>query len=167
MPTVRLGLLTLPLAGLLTLWATIASSAFFDFPNAAVDPQEVALAYGSSGYFLSQFVGYVLGTTLLTLGVFALTVYLSDIRGERGFPALLDGLHPLWLRGVGVGEVTPVVWDAPGGPRATGDVAAARGTRVGSFRRPPQAPARVRVQAGAEAEPRATSTRVSRRSGAA
>ena len=44
MPTVRLGLLTLPLAGLLTLWATIASSAFFDFPDAAVAPQEVALA---------------------------------------------------------------------------------------------------------------------------
>src|SRR3712207_5477716 len=83
MPTVRLGLLTLPLAGLLTLWATIASSAFFDFPDVAVDPQEVALAYGSLGFFLSQFVGYVLGLTLLTLGVFALTVYLSDIRGER------------------------------------------------------------------------------------
>jgi hypothetical protein len=83
MPTVRIGLLTLPLAGLLTLWATIASSAFFDFPDAAVDPQEVALAYDSSGYFLSQFAGYVLGFTLLTLGVFALTVYLSDIRGER------------------------------------------------------------------------------------
>jgi len=32
---------------------------------------------------LSQFVGYVVGFTLLTLGVFALTVYLSDIRGER------------------------------------------------------------------------------------
>ncbi len=83
MPTVRIGLLALPLAGLLTLWATIASSAFFDFPDAAVDPQEAALAYGSVGYFLSQFAGYVLGLTLLTLGVFALTVYLSDIRGER------------------------------------------------------------------------------------
>jgi hypothetical protein len=35
MPTVRLGLLTLPLAGLLTLSATIASSAYFDFPDAA------------------------------------------------------------------------------------------------------------------------------------
>ena len=83
MPTVRIGLLTLPLAGLLTLWATIASTAFFDFPDAAVDPQEVALTYDSLGYFLSQFLGYVLGFTLLTLGVFALTVYLSDIRGER------------------------------------------------------------------------------------
>src|ERR687893_2747628 len=83
MPTVRLGLLTLPLAGLLTLWATIASSAFFDFPDAAVDPQEAALAYGSLGYFLSQFVGYIVGLTLLTLGLFSLTVYLSDIRGER------------------------------------------------------------------------------------
>jgi hypothetical protein len=83
MPTVRIGLLALPLAGLLTLLATIASTAFFDFSDAAVDPDEVAQAYGSSGYFLSQFAGYVLGLTLLTLGVFALTVYLSDIRGER------------------------------------------------------------------------------------
>jgi len=74
MPTVRIGLLTLPLAGLLTLWATIASSTFFDFPDAMVDPQEAALAYDSLGYFWSQFAGYVLGFTLLTLGVFALTV---------------------------------------------------------------------------------------------
>ena len=83
MPTVRIGLLTLPLAGLLTLWATVASTAFFDFSDTAVDPEEAAQAYDSLGYFLSQFLGYVLGFTLLTLGVFALTVYLSDIRGER------------------------------------------------------------------------------------
>ncbi len=83
MPTVRLGLLTLPLAGLLVTWAAIASSAFFDFSDAAIDPQEAATAYASLGYFLSQFVGYILGLTLLTIGVFALTVYLSDIRGER------------------------------------------------------------------------------------
>ncbi len=31
----------------------------------------------------SQFAGYILGLTFLTLGVFALTVYFSDIRGER------------------------------------------------------------------------------------
>jgi hypothetical protein len=83
MPTIRLGLLTLPLAGLLLAWATVASSAFFDFSDAAVDPEEVALAYDSLGYFLSQFAGYVLGLTLLTVGVFALTAYLSEIRGER------------------------------------------------------------------------------------
>jgi hypothetical protein len=70
MPTVRIGLLALPLAGLLTLIATIASTAFFDFPDTAVDPEEVASAYNSSGYFLSQFAGYVLGLTLL--GVTAL-----------------------------------------------------------------------------------------------
>lgn len=37
MPTVRLGLLTLPLAGLLVTWAAIASSAFFDFSDTAID----------------------------------------------------------------------------------------------------------------------------------
>ena len=83
MPTVRLGLLTLPLAGLLVTWAAIASSAFFDFSGTAIDPQEAATAYASLGYFLSQFVGYILGLTFLTLGVFALTVYLSEVRGER------------------------------------------------------------------------------------
>ena len=83
MPTVRLCLLTLPLAGLLATWATVASSAFFDFSDTVIDPDEVAQAYTSTGYFLSQFVGYILGLSLLTLGVFALTVYLSEIRGER------------------------------------------------------------------------------------
>lgn len=83
MPTVRVGLLALPLAGLLTLWATVAGAAFFDYPETQVDPREVAQAYDSTGYFLSQFAGYVVGFTLLALGIFALTVYLSDIRGER------------------------------------------------------------------------------------
>jgi hypothetical protein len=83
MPTVRLGLLTLPLAGLLLTWGAIATSALFDFSEAVVGPEEAARAYTSVGYFLSQFVGYVLGLTLLTVGVFALTVYLSEIRRER------------------------------------------------------------------------------------
>ena len=83
MPTVRIGLLTLPLAGLLVTWAAIASSTFFDFADGQVDPEEAAQAYKSLGYFLSQFVGYIVGLTLLTLGLFSLTVYLSDIRGER------------------------------------------------------------------------------------
>ena len=83
MPTIRLGLLTLPLAGLLLTWATIATSAFFDFRDAVVGPEEVARAYTSFGYFSSQFVGYVVGLTLLTVGVFALTVYLSEFRRER------------------------------------------------------------------------------------
>src|SRR5829696_7779128 len=83
MPTVRLGLLTLPLAGLLLTWAAIATSAFFDFTGARLGPEEVARASTSLGYFLSQFVGYVVGLTLLTVGVFALTVYLSEFRRER------------------------------------------------------------------------------------
>src|SRR5215208_3993100 len=83
MPTVRLGLLTLPLAGLLLTWAAIATSAFFDFTGARLGPEEVARASTSLGYFLSQFVGYVVGLTLLSVGVFALTVYLSEFRRER------------------------------------------------------------------------------------
>src|ERR671913_2277867 len=83
MPTVRLGLLTLPLAGLLLTWAAIATSAFFDFTGARLGPEEVARASTSLGYFLSQFVGYVVGLTLLSVGVFALTIYLSEFRRER------------------------------------------------------------------------------------
>jgi hypothetical protein len=83
MPTIRLGLLTLPLAGLLVTWATIATSAFFGVPEAIVSPDEAARTYTSLGYFLSQFVGYVVGLTLLTVGVFALTIYLSEFRRER------------------------------------------------------------------------------------
>src|SRR5215204_2790380 len=70
MPTVRIGLLTLPLAGLLAIWATVAASTFVD---AGIEPLEAASAYNATSYFLSQFVGHI----------FALTVYLSDIRGER------------------------------------------------------------------------------------
>ena len=44
---------------------------------------QAAQAYESFGYFVSQSVGFVVGLTLLTLSLFALTVYLSDIRGER------------------------------------------------------------------------------------
>ena len=83
MPTIRLGLLTLPLAGLLITLATVASSFYFDFRDAVVGPEEVARAYTSLGYLLSQFVGYVVGLTLLTVGVFALTVYLSEFRREH------------------------------------------------------------------------------------
>src|SRR5215203_2932852 len=84
MPTIRLGLLTLPLAGLLVTWATVASSAYYNFSGAAVvGPKEVARASTSLPYFLSQFVGYILGLTLLTVGAFALTVYLSEFRRER------------------------------------------------------------------------------------
>jgi hypothetical protein len=48
MPTIRLGLLTLPLAGLLLTWAAIATSAFFDFSDAVVGPEEAARAYTSA-----------------------------------------------------------------------------------------------------------------------
>ncbi|MCA1718147.1 MAG: hypothetical protein LC781_15445 [Actinobacteria bacterium] len=83
MPTIRLGLVTLPLAGLLATWATIAGSTFLDFTDAGVDAGEAARAYDSLGYFLSQFMGYIVGLSLLTLGTFALTVYLAELRGER------------------------------------------------------------------------------------
>src|ERR687889_2708002 len=237
MPTVRLGLLTLPLAGLLVTWAAIASSAFFDFSGTAIDPQEAATAYASLGYFLSQFVGYILGLTFLTLGIFALTVYLSEVRGERwtllamvlsivgiglllshyglrtyAVPALggayLDGAQnavelanaifcdptqsvfyvAFLLYSAGFILFGFAVWGSGTLPRWAGVLLAIHAPLLSGplpdlfsvlgallllvgggwvtfavLRRPPT---RVRVQAVAEGEPRATSTRVSRRSGA-
>src|SRR5215208_6285581 len=43
MPTIRVGLLTLPLAGLLLTWAAIATSAFFDFTGARLRPYGLPL----------------------------------------------------------------------------------------------------------------------------
>ena len=83
MPTICTGLLTLPLAGLLITWAVITNSTFFDLADGQVDPGEAAQAYEAPGYFLSQFVGYILGLTLLTLGLFSLTVYLCNVRRKR------------------------------------------------------------------------------------
>src|SRR5215218_6181699 len=83
MPTIRLGLLTLPLAGLLLSWVAMATRLSLAFSRVGLAPEEVARAYTSFGYFLSQFVGYVVGLTLLSVGVFALTVYLSEFRRER------------------------------------------------------------------------------------
>ena len=68
---------------MLATWANIAGSYPSGLYRCGVDPGEAARAYSSLGYFLSQFLGYVVGLTLLTLGIFALTVYLAELGGER------------------------------------------------------------------------------------
>ena len=77
---IRLGILTLPLAGLLTLVGLLGR---YDTPNARVAPKVAAQAASSTGFFVSQLVGNVLGLTLLIFGILALTAYLAETPGKR------------------------------------------------------------------------------------
>lgn len=77
---VRLGILALPLAGLLSLVGLLGR---YDTPNPRLDPQAAARTAGSTGYFASQFVGNVVGLTLLIFGILALTAYLADTRAKN------------------------------------------------------------------------------------
>jgi hypothetical protein len=77
---VRLGILALPVAGVLTLVGLIGR---YNTPNPRVAPKVAAEAASSTGYVVSQFLGNVLGLTLLIFGVLALTVYLAETRVQR------------------------------------------------------------------------------------
>jgi len=72
---VRVGTLALPLAGLLALVGLLAN---FNVPDPRVDPEGAAQVLSTTGYFVTQFVGNVLGSTLLIFGVIALTAYLAN-----------------------------------------------------------------------------------------
>jgi hypothetical protein len=72
--------LTLPLAGLLGLVGLLSR---YVTPNPRVDPEAAARTASSMNYFVSQFVGNVVGLTLLIFGVLALTAYLANTRARR------------------------------------------------------------------------------------
>jgi hypothetical protein len=74
---VRLGILALPLAGLLTLVGVLGR---YNAPNPRVDSKVAAQVASSTGFFAIQFVGNILGLTLLILGIIALTAYLANTR---------------------------------------------------------------------------------------
>ncbi len=74
---IRIGILALPLAGLLALVGLLAN---YNVPDPRVDPRGAAQSLSSTGYFVSQFVGNVVGLTLLIFGVIALTAYLANTR---------------------------------------------------------------------------------------
>jgi hypothetical protein len=74
---VRFGILALPLAGLLAVFGLVAN---YDVPDPRVDPRGAAQALSSTDYFVSQFVGNIVGFTLLIFGVLALTAYLATMR---------------------------------------------------------------------------------------
>jgi hypothetical protein len=77
---IRLGILALPVSGVLTLVGLIGR---YDMPSPRLDPKAAAQAASTTGYVVSQVVGNVLGLTLLIFGVLALTVYLAENHVER------------------------------------------------------------------------------------
>jgi hypothetical protein len=74
---IRLGIFALPLGGILVLGGLLGR---FTTPNPGVDPKVTLQLASSTGYFVGQFVGHVLGSTLLILGIIALTAYLANTR---------------------------------------------------------------------------------------
>ncbi|HEX2740638.1 MAG TPA: hypothetical protein VHM69_09335 [Rubrobacter sp.] len=76
---VRLGILALPLSGLLTLWGLLGR---YTAPNPRVDFEAAAKVASSTSFIVSQFVGNIGGLALLILGIFALTAYLANSRAR-------------------------------------------------------------------------------------
>jgi hypothetical protein len=99
---VRIGILALPLAGLLALGGLLGR---YNIPNPRADPEAAAKTAGSTGYFLSQLLGNVLGLTLLIFGVLALAAYLADTRArvfaQAAMVLSIAGITPV-LSAVGV-----------------------------------------------------------------
>lgn len=76
----RLGILALPLGALL---AFVGNLGGLSTPDPGDDPAGAAQAASTTGYFLLQFLGNVLGPTLAIFGVIALFAYLVDTRVGR------------------------------------------------------------------------------------
>ena len=76
---VRIGILALPLSGVLTLGGLLNR---YDTPNPRVDAEAAAQTTSSTSFFVVQFVGNILGLTLLIFGLLALTTYLANTRAR-------------------------------------------------------------------------------------
>jgi hypothetical protein len=77
MKPVRFGILALPLSGLLLLVGLLGR---YGTPNPRVDAEAAAQTASSTSFIVSQFVGNIVGLTLLIFGVLALTAYLANTR---------------------------------------------------------------------------------------
>jgi hypothetical protein len=76
---VRIGILALPLSGVLTLVGLLNR---YGISNPRVDAEATARSASSTGFFVGQFVGNILGLTLLIFGLIALTAYLANTRAR-------------------------------------------------------------------------------------
>src|SRR3712207_9507920 len=70
---VRVGLLALPVYGVLTLWTT-----FIHQPDPNADFEVYARYVSATNYLVDHLFGSILGVTLAVFGVVALGVYLSS-----------------------------------------------------------------------------------------
>lgn len=78
---VRIGLLALPVYGLLTLWGT-----FTHQPDPNADSEAYARYISSTTYLVNHLVASVFGTILAIFGAVALTAYLANGRAGRLAP---------------------------------------------------------------------------------
>ncbi|MGH3144246.1 MAG: hypothetical protein ACRDTR_00415 [Rubrobacter sp.] len=77
---VRIGILTIPLAGLLALVGLLGN---YSLPGPNSNPEQTARYFSSTVYFVSQFAGNIVGPSLMIFGAISLTVYLADTRSRR------------------------------------------------------------------------------------
>jgi hypothetical protein len=77
---IRVGILTLPIVGLLVLVGGLFS---FGVPSPESYPTEAAQAGSTTGYFLAQIGSQVLGPTLAIFGILALFAYLVNTSVRR------------------------------------------------------------------------------------
>ncbi len=82
---IRVGLLALPLYGVLTAWSTLDPQ-----PDSSKHPEAWSRFVGSTSYLVDHIIGAIGGTVLAILGVFALGAYLANSRaGRMGLAAMI------------------------------------------------------------------------------
>ena len=105
---IRIGLLALPVYGLLTFWATLESQ-----PDQTKNPEAWARFVSSTAHLLTHLFGSIGGTILAILGVFALGAYLArSCAVGMGLAAMVMAVvgHALFLSVVGLSAfATPAI----------------------------------------------------------
>lgn len=105
---IRIGLLALPVYGLLTFWATLESQ-----PDQTKNPEAWARFVSSTAHLLTHLFGSIGGAILAILGVFALGAYLARSRaGGTGLAAMVMAVvgRALFLSVVGLSAfATPAI----------------------------------------------------------
>lgn len=108
---IRVGLLALPVYGLLTAWSSLGSQ-----PDQVKEPEAWARYVSTTSYLVSHLIGSTGGSILAIFGVFALGAYLATSRaGRLGLAAMVAtaaGLVLLLVPSVISTFVTPAIGEA-------------------------------------------------------
>ncbi len=97
---IRVGLLALPLYGLLSAWSSLSSQ-----PDQVKEPEAWARYVSTTSYLISHLIGSTGGTILAIFGTFALGAYLTRSRaGRMGLWAMVTTVFgsALFLPGMGI-----------------------------------------------------------------